>query len=295
MAGAICFTADSAQVALGDGRTVTGVCQKALPQEAMNDDEIVDAAAVKETLLQLKESGYLPTNLILVLHSSLILAKSAQVPLMKEKELSAFCKSQFAEFNATYDELVYDYSVLTPVDETGKCGRILCCAAEKKLLQSYVDLFASVGVKLNAIDISLNCAIKLARSLEPFSGQTFILEVVNGNNVVSLLFVEGEYVFSNSARLLDEAGSQGYAIDLSAKISSMIQFNRAQKTKREVDKVYVAGIDEQTRKMTEDALFGLNVELCMIPEYVNFQGDQQDYSLTRYFGPVSGLIRKGGR
>lgn len=262
---------------------------------SMINGVITDETDVKATLEQIKESGI--NECTLVIDSGQILTKNVTVPFMNKNSLIQFTKDELSSIDGSYTDLIYDYSVLRSLNEDGKTGEILCCGVERKLVGSYVDLFESVGIKLQRVDISVNAVHKLTQELPELDGKTYIIAILDGNNVSSFLFEKNTYVFSNRSRLFSERGSDAFNIEMSGNISQLIQFNKSKHSEHAIETAYFCNLQEDEEatvfKQIEDSL---NIKAEEFPLsttiYVKDADTKAEFALHKYILPMGGLLRK---
>ncbi|MEG0470187.1 MAG: pilus assembly protein PilM, partial [Longicatena sp.] len=167
-----------------------------LVEGTMINGVITDEGQILESLNALKEQGV--KHCRIVIDSGQILVKNVDVPALKKNELLQVVKNELSNLEEGYDDLIYDYSVLREeykeVDKSG--GEILCCAVERKLISNYLEVFENVGIKIDSVDISVNTLHKLTNELIDFEDKTYIVSVVDSNNVSSYLFEKNHYTFS---------------------------------------------------------------------------------------------------
>ena len=126
-----------------------------LAEGAMINGVITDDTPILEILKEMRSNGI--TTGRLLIDSGQILTKNVDVPILKKKELLQITRDELSDIEGSYEDLVYDYCVLRPKYEDGrKGGEILCCAIERKLLASYIELFENAEITLKGIDISVN-------------------------------------------------------------------------------------------------------------------------------------------
>jgi len=194
---------------------------KTLPVEAgaLINGVITNEEAIKQTITEaLKESLHLFKNMKLVIDSSLIATKNVEVPQLKPKELAIVAATAFEDTAGNYDALVVDYAHIP-----GPAGNnLFCCGVEKRVLESYVTLFASLKIQIKSIDVGLNTLIQYVTATKDYKGMTFALNILDGKNLISVLFENGLYIFSNRSLLLSEISSDAFADELSGKLSSLI-------------------------------------------------------------------------
>ncbi|MEL7661668.1 type IV pilus biogenesis protein PilM [Acetobacterium wieringae] len=266
------FSNDGIQILQGivkkDRLTITNY--KTLPVEAgaLINGVITNEEVFRETIIEaLKESPKLFKNMKLIIDSSLILTKTVEVPKLKPRELEVLAAAEFDESAGNYDELVVDY---TPISGSSS-NRIFCCGIEKRVIESYVTLFGSLKIQIQSIDVGLNTMIQYVTATRDFRGMTFALNILDGKNLVSLLFENGIFIFSTRSRLLAERGTETFAQELTGKLSSLIQFNKSQKSEHPLNMSLYAGLDEFELEGLKALNFDPDLNVFALPQTPNIK------------------------
>lgn len=265
---------------------------KTLPVEAgaLINGVITNEEAIKETITEaLKESPHLFKNMKLVIDSSLIATKNVEVPKLKPKELAAVAATEFEDTAGNYDALVVDHAHIP-----GLAGNnLFCCGVEKRVLESYVTLFASLKIQIKSIDVGLNSLIQYITATKDYKGMTFALNILDGKNLISLLFENGIYIFSSRSRLLSERGTDAFADELSGKLSSLIQFNKSQKSEHTLNMSLYAGLDEFELNGLRALNFDPDLNLFSIPQTPNIKTGfviDESFDFGRFIYPIVGFF-----
>ena len=265
---------------------------KTLPVEAgaLINGVITNEEAMKETIAEaLKETPHLFKNMKLVIDSSLIATKNVEVPKLKPKELAAVAATEFEDTAGNYDALVVDYAHIP-----GPSGNnLFCCGVEKRVLESYVTLFASLKIQIKSIDVGLNTLIQYISATKDYKGMTVALNILDGKNLVSLLFENGIYIFSNRSRLLSERGTDAFADELSGKLSSLIQFNKSQKSEYTLNMSLYAGLDEYELNGLRALNFDPELNLFIIPQTPNIKNGfvmDESFDFGGFIYPIAGFF-----
>lgn len=265
---------------------------KTLPVEAggLINGVITNEEVVKETITAaLKENPRLFKNMKLVIDSSLIATKNVEVPKLKPKELAAVATTEFEDTAGNYDELVVDYTRIPGVSG----NNLFCCGVEKRVLDSYVTMFASLKIQIKSIDVGLNSLIQYVTATKDFKKMTFALNILDGKNLVSLLFENGIYIFSNRSRLLSERGTDAFADELSGKLSSLIQFNKSQKSEHTLNMSLYAGLDEFELSRLRELNFDPELNLFIIPQTPNIKSGfviDESFDFGSFIYPIAGFF-----
>lgn len=266
-----------------------------LPQGSMINGVITDAKAIEEQLLSLKEEGM--TSCHLVIDSGQILLKNVVVPFMRPKHLLALCVQELSDLKNEDEILVYDYSVLARKNGDEKNGEILCCGIDQKLLESYIEVFEQAGITLQGIDISINVLHKLTQEMEHVSEQSYILVMLDGNNMISLMFDHNHYILSSRARLFASRGTTSFVAEIGGNISQMLQFAKSQHHEQDIKHVYFAQLkDEELEEIPAYIKENLSMDADIFPQegilYLKDQTKKTDFQLQRYILSVANLFHE---
>ncbi len=264
-------------VEMGPGAMINGVIT--------NEDMLLDA------IDQADEAGDIDFhNTNLVINSSLIVNKNVAVPKMTPKELTELSHHEF-EDATNFENLIIDYSGIR-----GKQGtNMLCCAVEREVLESYIRLFETAGIKLRRIDTALNATINYVEATNEYDGQTFAINMLDGNNLMYALFENGVYTFSSQARIMAERGTEAFTIEMASKLSSLVQFNKSQKSEYVLDKAYYAGLTRDEIRRLQAYVDDTEVSVHAVENTGNIQENfniDDDFLLSDYFYPASLFFEK---
>ncbi|MEG1206242.1 MAG: hypothetical protein RSD74_07385 [Angelakisella sp.] len=214
-----------------------------MPEGVIINGIIVNDQWLKERLLALKtEKKLLGRKVDVVIDSGDILTKTAVMPIISHSKLKKLVAGEFAEAVAEKQDKLYSYSVLLPKNPDGVGGTVLCTAADRSLVESYIDLFTGININIRSIRLGLDCIISLCTGLSELNDQTYILLLLDGNTLVATLFVNGSYFFSQRTRLLEERGTSASADELNRQISYITQFNKSQNSGGEISHIYLCGL-----------------------------------------------------
>ncbi len=251
---------------------------------------ITNEEAVKQIIVEAMQANKkLFKNMKLIIDSSLIATKNVEVPKLKPKEMAELAITEFEDSAANYEELLVDYSII-PVPEG---QNMFCCGIEKRVLASYIDLFKSLKIPVQSIDVGLNTIIQYITASRDYRGMTFAVNVIDGKNLVSILFENGVYVFSNRTRLMAERGTTAFCEELSEKLSALIQFNRAQRSEYVLNMSVYAGMDEDELEILKSVIFDPAINLFIIPQTSNIKIGfkiEEVFDFGKFIYPIVGFF-----
>lgn len=237
-----------------------------LEEGAMLNGVITDVEMVESVLREVvRTQKDLLKNVRLVIDSSLIATKNIEIPVLKRKEMEKLAATEFEDTAGNYEDLVVDYTMIPGQ----KKENMLCIGLEKGVLEAYISLFKRLKIKITEIDVGLNTLIQYITQTKDYKGMTIAINVVDGKNLLSLLFNEGRYIFSNRSRLLSDRGTQSFAGELSDKLSTLTQFHKSQKHESDLNMSIYAGVDDLELSMLRESIYDPDMNVFMIPQTPN--------------------------
>lgn len=185
----------------------------------------------------------------LVVDSGQILVKCSVLPEVSHKQMLQFVKDEFIDVESQYTNLLYDYAVIKDKVE-GKEGQLVLCAAmEREFLKPYIDLFDEMGISLESIDIMTNSIIKLTESILKLTNLSYVLTVINGQDVIHYLFINGQYEIANRTRIFSDRGTVSFITELSNSLTKLMQFTKGAYKDAQLEKIYFAGLETYEEDM----------------------------------------------
>ena len=234
---------------------------------------ITDPAGLKQSL----ESARIDAKSInVVIDGSSVITKLIEVPMLKDqKSLISIIADNFQDIE-NRENMITDYMVLDPKNEAGG-ATVLATMVERDFLTEYIELFQSLGLKIESIDIALACMIKYIMNINRLFEETFVYAVVDKNMLMLTLFVDGNYRFSRRVRLMADLNNKDELFDELARVlMNLIQFNKSEKTNHDITDFYFSGFlpegHEFYHRLT-DAV-GVNVAAASPPEEIKFKGTE---------------------
>ncbi len=266
-----------------------------IPAGALINGVITDEENVLEVLKQVKTTGV--DDMSIVIDSGKILVKNEVIPKMKPKEIQALCKNELADLHNDDLDLVYDYRIIRDKLPDGPGMEVMFIAVETALIESYISVFKTVGIKINRIDISINAISKLCSIYPELNQKNYILVLVDENDVTSYLFYEGRFVVSNRSRIFTQRGKMGFVSELSTKINQLMQFKLDGQSEIKPEKVYIVGLenDDNEAKAYVDISNFLDTDVSRFIQSKSVETDSitkgREVDTTALY-PMGCLIRK---
>ena len=206
-----------------------------LPQGSVSNGVLINREAILQVL---RDNRRLLMRPLVLLNSSNAILKVAEHPAMS--------KSQFRSY-------LQQESGLPPIGDLGEeirqvkipgGRRSYFQGVPKDLLESYISLFREAGISLGGVLTLQLAAEDFLASSKALNGQTCFLEILEGENLLSILFDQGAYVLTDRSRLLGEPGSPAWEEELTQKISYLVQFDRSRKSANPLTAIYFSGFQK---------------------------------------------------
>lgn len=265
----------------------------ALLEGSMLNGVIMDEEAIKDVLLTIFQNGIYTARL--VIDSGKIIRKHAIVPKLKHQEMLQVCKDELNTVEGEYEDLVYEYAVLQDSLENQEGMEILCCAIDKKILKSYIDVFQQANISLLSIDVAGNALHKLTSIIPELANKTYAVSVIDGNDVSNSLFVNNHLVFTNRTRLFSQRGGVAFVTELTTSITQLLQFNKSQYKDTTIENVYFCGLDTYEENMIYDVVknsLDKQASRFLNTRNVTSVHGASPFELHKYIYAVGSLIRK---
>ncbi len=227
------------------GKTITvqNIWQDKAPEGSIINGIITDEETFLTWIKTFFTKNKIPKKeVILVVNSTQFGHKILEFPKVKESELKKMIPREFAE-NRSEDTL-FTYCELE-TDSTQKKQRILATAVERIFLQSYLAFFKQAGIELSAIESGISSLVRLFMHAPEIQKRTCLIQVLDGQEVISLLFVKGNYYYSQKNRLFESELPQECQQSLESITDKILQFVTAQHITEPVELLYLCGKRQQ--------------------------------------------------
>ena len=240
----------------------------AVPEGAFINGIITDEDVLTETLSDMYGKNKISSrNISLVIDSSSFLYKTLLIPKTSRKNIFKIIKNEFNDIENN-ESMLFDYINLSEEKESG-LNKILICAFDSSMFEKYLTLFNKSKLRLISVNTALCSVISLARRLECLKNSACIIAVAEAFEMVFYLFVDREYHFSTRHRFV-ENDSAVYREQIETVISSIIQFNKSEKTGYEISAVYFGGAKNEAGFYSHIShSFGIRAEELSFNDTVN--------------------------
>ncbi|MSA00903.1 hypothetical protein GKG47_05460 [Lactonifactor sp. BIOML-A3] len=248
---------------------------------------ITNENGLQQELLGLWKEHNLPVSKVsLVIDSTHFTTRLATLPVLKEQKMRELLKREFSDMDSLQDPL-YDYM---PLEENrgAKMGKVMCAAAERSFVGSFVELFERMGISIISVKPALCSAVLLLGAHEALAESTCIILLLDGDNLVSALLVGGKYVYSSRARLFSEHGTPEFAVEVARNVSGIMQFHTSEKLENVITHVYLGGFFGTDARLSAENIAGLGLAVERVPETKRIQmpSEREVYVETKMGSPA---------
>ncbi len=235
--------------------TIQNVWQEKAPEGSIINGIITDEEAFLSWIkVFFSRNKISKKEVTLVVNSTQFGHKVLEFPKVKESELRKMIPREFSE-NRT-EETLFTYCGLE-MDAAQKKQKILATAVEKEFLLSYINFFKQAGIELAAIESGISSLVRLFMHAPEIQKRTCLVQVLDGQEVISMLFVKGKYYYSQKNRLFDGESPEECQKSLDSITDKILQFVTSQQIKEPVEILYLCGEGQKqlAELMTERRIF----------------------------------------
>lgn len=262
----ICFLNDKIVVLRGKANRkkikIKSIRSYNLPAGSLVNGNINDENSIKKVLEYYKSASFkLNKKINAIIYSSSVFVKKINVVRTSNKNLKKIVGNSYINSDNKSSDLLFDYCILDNNKKTNS-DEILTFAVENSFIKSYMDIFKRANVKINKLDISTNCMIKLTRNSKKLSGRNYIVVSVNEPDISIYIFVNNKYFYSTKVKLFSSFYTENFYQEIASNISTTIQFNKSQNREIELNNVYVFGLIEDQIEKLKESVSDFKVDIC---------------------------------
>ena len=246
-------------VEIRDKSTVL-VCQDMAPEGSIINGIVTDEEVFLAWIKNFWANNKLPRReCTLVINSTQLNSRVLELPKSNNSELRKMIAREFADSRT--EGTVFAYHVLE-ILPGGKMQRVFAVAAEKEFLQAYTRLFAQAGVEIVSIEPAISNFVRRFMASYEVQKKNSIVQILDGQEIISILFVKGVYLYSQRNRIFAENDEKSLAREAGAVVERLIQFAASQHVEEPVEALYLCGYNqaglksaiEENREFTQKIL-----------------------------------------
>lgn len=186
----------------------------------------------------------------LVINSTQITTRVLELPKAGYADLNQMLEREFSD--GRKDRMLITSYVMN-AERNGRMQKLLAFAVDGEFVESYVKLFAQAGIEVSSMEPAmLNFARRFMKE-ESIIRQNCVVQVYDGSEVISILFVEGEYLYSQRNRIFADEDTEDYVKEARAIAQRIRQFASSQKVEKPVEYLFVCG---RNQHRIADAIHG---------------------------------------
>lgn len=162
------------------------------PEDSFDDGQIRDMDRIAaEIRNQLSSNGISNKNAVFVMNSTKIVNREVVIPYVKPNKVSDMIKANASDYFPVSN--IEDYVIANTVleettDENGaKQLRVMAVAAPQGIVQSYNDLAAAAGLKLQALDYIGNAMLQLIKTQTTEQSTTMVIQLGSDSTVLNIV------------------------------------------------------------------------------------------------------------
>ena len=235
MKSSIYISAEQIQVIGYSGKNVAKVVTFPLPEGTMFNGNIMDSAFLSECLVSMKgdNPGLFKSGVSLVVDGSSILTRRLTIPKLNHKQNLQRVRDDFVDSISDTNDLVCAYRKMSD-------GTIMGCGVNKTQVDSYVDTFKAAGIKLATIHVGAELLHILVGTTTALQQDTIVLNVMDGQMILSAIFVGGNNIMMQRTRLFGDEKEEIHR-QIIDNLSNLNQFAQSQKHE-EIKNSYYLGM-----------------------------------------------------
>lgn len=241
-----------------------------LPQGCIDDGEILQPQTLKEVLKNLPadcKSRLKDVKLVVDTHHFPL--SRLTVPKLSERKIRKYIKGEFSNRFKSEENMLYDYMGL---DSQGKGQSILATAVSESYIDSYLELFDSLKIKVASIDFDVSSVIVFAMVKITPTRENCLMVSLDAEYISVYLFIKGEYYYLSSKKASAKRGSPDFYEEVTNAISTMTQYSYAETQGEPLKRIYMISINDAEIEAVDELneFFGQAVGIPtvkMSPEY----------------------------
>ena len=229
----------------------------------------------------------------LVVGGNKIHGRNVEVPMLSASKTTEYLNRELSDMGKEGSDYVVCYNALS-----GKSGKKLrnfyVEMAESDLIKDYVDLFKEAGITLKSLVSAEGNILSLIDKTVNGYFKTFILQIMNGNIVTNILWVDGSFNYYNSVRCFNDVGTGAYYDDCARSLSNLNQFIQAHKIEQKIEKILIAGSDKLDVMYYGDLVsaYGITAPVAIVNQGLGPNAENNHKAQQVIYG-LSGLYTDG--
>lgn len=258
-----------------------------LPQGTLINGVVTGEEQFHQVLKEIKNTYKRYRNQVhLVLGSSQIITKIMEVPPLNQKQVTNLVYRELAHYKNEDGDMVYDYGVIRRRNQSNGGGTILGAVMERDKITGCKELFEKAGLRVKTINVSLNAVLQMVEHFPGEKRKTYILSILDGRNILSLLCIKGNYAYTGRYRFLHDRGTTGFLKELENEMEALRRFGKTLGGNEEIETIYFCGLNPDEKEQ-----FGLDY-ICPELSDILQEGYPDTYHPEDYIYATGNLWRR---
>ena len=270
MATSVYLSNNMIQVIVGNKSNKMPVISKVvleiIPEGSILNGIITNDVELLEQLQEIWSKHQLPTKEVeLVLNSSKVSTKMLNMAKMPAKKVLNILPLEFTDVESQGTP-IYDYAIWED-NKGSKTMEIMGVMAETSYIATFTELFVKMGITLTSITFARNGIRKFLAQVKVLEQDASVILMIDGNSLVTLLWVNNKYVYMDKKRLFVEPGTAGFVNESIRSINNIAQLHSSQKIEKPLKHVYTIGFQEADIKdiASQISEYGLPYDCSPLP------------------------------
>ena len=235
------------------------ICQELAPEGSIINGIVTDEEVFLPFIKNFFSRNKLPRKeCTLVVNSTQLNSRVLELPRVSGQELRRMIEREFADSRT--EQTVFAYHVLE-VLPGGKMQRILAVSAERGFLEHYLVLFEQAGVEITSVEPALSVFVKRFMASPDIQKKNCVVQILDGQEIISILFVKGIYLYSQRNRIFSEDDSDLLAKEAGAVVDRLLQFATSQHVEDPISTLYLCGQNQAGLKTVIEENGGFNQQI----------------------------------
>lgn len=180
----------------------------------------------------------------LVVNSTQLGSRVLELPKAGNVEIMKMIAREFSDIRT--EETLFTYHILEG-DSKSKMIRVLAVAAEKTFLKSYMQLFIQAGIEVVSVEPAISVFVRKFMASPQIQKRNCIVQILDGQEMISMLFVKGVYLYSQRNRFFSEE-EETWAAESAAVVRRLTQFATSQQIEDPIDTLFICGRHQEVLK-----------------------------------------------
>lgn len=220
------------------GKNSLAVYQEKAPEGSIINGIITD----EEVFLEWIRKFFIKNKLskkecTLVVNSTQWGSRVLELPKAGNAEIMKMISREFADIRT--DDTLFSYHILEG-DSKSKMIRVLAVAAERPFLKTYLQLFIQAGIEVVSIEPAISEFVRRFMASPDIQKRNCIVQILDGQEMISMLFVKGIYLYSQRNRLFSDE-EEAWSRESAAVVRRLTQFATSQQIEDPIDTLFICG------------------------------------------------------